>query len=329
MNDTVFYQTLEQACKMSFEETIRLNETSVVSKDSILLNSTQKNMLAQKILALPEEYIGLLFLKYIFHSDDATIENILDITNIKGHMVFVEEILCGSLQLADTVSIHQGSMEKACKVALPQYIGGVINTVPPISQPVYSPRFRKALKLIKSAQRKPRLFVTIAKRVAVFFMVIIIAFATTLAVNAKLREEFFRWLVNTFPQFSEFIAVDVVNTPNISFDILKTYSPGYIPEGFTEYDVLAIDPAIIYVYRNAQGQFITFQGKLPDETAMMFDTEDTEIEAISILGNSGYCWDRDGLYYLVWQQDGFEFSIVTDLGKDSAVQIAQSIRSCN
>jgi len=328
MNDTVFYQTLEQACKMSFEETIRLNETSVVSKDSILLNSTQKNMLAQKILALPEEYIGLLFLKYIFHSDDATIENILDITNIKGHMVFVEEILCGSLQLADTVSIHQGSMEKACKVALPRYIGSVINTAPPISH-MYSHRFRKALKLIKSAQRKPRLFVTIAKRVAVFFMVIIIAFATTLAVNAKLREEFFRWLVNTFPQFSEFIAVDVVNTPNISFDILKTYSPGYIPEGFTEYDVLAIDPAIIYEYRNVQGQSITIQGKLPDESAMIFDTEDTEIEAISILGNSGYCWDREGLHYLVWQQDGFEFSIVTDLDKDIAIQIAQSIRSGN
>lgn len=93
MNDTVFYQTLEHACKVSFEETIRLNATAAISREPIPLNSTQKNLLAQKILALSEEYIGLLFLKYYFNNDDATIESILESTNIKGHLVFVEDIL--------------------------------------------------------------------------------------------------------------------------------------------------------------------------------------------------------------------------------------------
>jgi len=317
---------LANVCKNSLDDTIA--EYCQMEANAIFhrLENNKIELLSQKILSLPDDYMGLLFLKYIFECDEAFMKSILDISDIKGNLVYIKRLLAASLDLPTDAKIDDYSIKEACAEAIDKYVEFEIDNEAIFEQPDYSPKFRKELKFIKSIQQKPNLVMVVAKRVAVVLVVATVGFAGTLTANAQLRENFFKWLVNTFPTFSEFIALPSETVSDSDYEILKQYRPTYLPDGFEEHTVFDFSPWIIREYRDIHSGQITIQGRLPDSTATSLNTEDAELEVIEINNEIGYYWENSNLSYVVWQCDGFTFSIITSLDKDEAIRVAISVK---
>ena len=326
---TVFSsECLKLACELSIDQTAaRYNMAYQEPAEQRKLNATDKNMLAGKILVLPEEYINILFFKYVFNFDAATTESILNLENCFGKLNYAKELLTLGMGLPHDTGIHDESMAKACGRALSKYMQAS-NAKLFMVKPVYSARFRRKLKSIKSAQKQRSLITVITRSAAIFILVALLNFAGTLAVNAELRERIFRWVVNTFPQFSEFRAAGVTLPLESGSGVdLLAYGPAYIPEGFYVCDAFIFSSRIGTEYRNDESQTICFRGALPDGSPIAFDTGDALIEDILINGGEGFYWETDGLTYVIWEQDGFMFSLVSELSKEEVIQIAHSVEN--
>ncbi|WP_058487020.1 DUF4367 domain-containing protein [Defluviitalea phaphyphila] len=64
---------------------------------------------------------------------------------------------------------------------------------------------------------------------------------------------------------------------------------------------------------------------LPNEGKSYYDTENTNIEEITLKGSQAYMWQTDDVIYLIWYQDGVECHIVGNLSRDEILKIAENI----
>lgn len=222
------------------------------------------------------------------------------------------------MQLDDNTIIDDSLMEKACRLAIRQYI--FFDSLQPIEIPKYTNRFRSKLKTIKTAQKPLN---NIGKRIAVIALICVIGFSSVIAVNAEMRRKVFDWIVETFPQFSIFSTQNADEKDSV--EELKTYTITYIPIGFKLSNTLVGKSMIVYEYINDNGTTISATFKLPDSISYM-DTENTEINQFIYKDNIAYWWKTDGFTYLVWQQDRYQCNITAELCFDEVLKIANSVK---
>jgi len=277
--------------------------------------------LAEKIRLLPEDMQNLMYMRYVLHISPAITEDLLSLPHAKQRVQYAEGLLAYSMGLSESQKISQTCVEKAAEAALSQWMAEY-DTENGLEKPSYSHQFREALKEIRAAQTYNR--PVVLKRAVAAILVAAMLFAATITANAELRARFFRWLIETFPAFSQF-SVGSSEADELNFDTLKNIKIGYIPDGFVLADVFEADPMIVYSYQNAAGNTISINADLPTGSPISFDTEDAEIHQIVLGDQTAYWWEKGNTCFLVWQKDGFSLNLVGEISYEEAVKIAEKI----
>ena len=309
--------------QLSLED--ELQKLSKLNTDKIVyqpLSYEQVDKLAEKIALLPLEYRNILFFRYCFNTTPSEIEEILGIENSISKLRYIQKMLSGFMGLKNSW-IDNESMKKSCQIALVEETK-IHDNIIGLHQPNYSKNFRRKLKEIKIKRNSSRIFMSIAKRVAIFILVFFLSFSAVLAVNAEAREKVFDWIIENFPKFSIFISEDI--DENKELVELTSFTINYIPEGFELEDINEGRKILIYNYFGENNQ--EFYIKLLDSSdkgKLYYDTEGVEVEEITFKESKGYTWQTDEMNYLIWHQNGVEFHIVGNLNKDEILKVGKNI----
>lgn len=314
---------MKDACGLSLQtELQRIAELDIDNIVYQSLSSEQTNELAKKINLLPLEYKNILFFRYCFKSTPSEVENILEIENAMGKLRYIQKILSGLMGLGNSW-IEDSTMKEACELALEENMKDYDNTEI-LHNPNYSNAFRRKHKDIKIKQNPTRIFMSIAKKVAVIVLVCILSFSTVFTVNAEAREKVLNWIIEVFPEFSIF-------TPqNTGEDInpieLTSLNINYIPEGFELIDTNVGRSMLIYNYSSKDDQNITIAlFSLSGAGRSYYDTENAVIKEFIFKDSQAYTWETDAMTYLIWHQDGIDCHISGNLNIDEIIKVAENI----
>lgn len=309
--------------QLSLED--ELKKLSKINTENIvyqLLSDEQVDQLAEKIALLPLEYRNILFFRYCFNTNPSETEEMLEIENSISKLRYIQKMLSGFMGL-ENLWIDDNFMKKSCQIALAEDDKNYDNIIG-LHQPNYSKDFRRKLKEIKIRRNFNRIFMLVAKRVAIFIFVVFLSFSAVLAVNAEAREKVFDWIIEKFPKFSIFVSEDI--DENKELVELTSFTINYIPEGFELVDINEGRKMLIYNYFGENNQ--EFYIKLLDSSdkgKSYYDTEGVEVEEIIFKGSKGYTWQTNEMNYLIWHQNGVEFHIVGNLNKDEILKVAKNI----
>lgn len=314
---------IKDVSQLSLEDELKklskLNTENIVYQS---LSDEQVDQLAEKIALLPLEYRNILFFRYCFNTTPSETEEMFEIENSISKLRYVQKMLSGFMELKESW-IDNESMEKACQIVLAEETRNY-NNISTLHKPNYSKDFRRKLKEIKIKENSSRIFMSIAKRVAVFILIFFLSFSAVLAVNAEAREKVFDWIIERFPKFSVFISKDT-DDDNNSVE-LTSFTINYIPEGFELLDINEGRKMLIYNYLRENNQKLDIKlFTSSGEGKSYYDTEGAEVEEIIFKGSQGYIWETDEMNYLIWYQDGIECHIVGNLNKDEILKVAKNI----
>lgn len=314
---------MKDVSQLSLEDELqklsKLNTENLVYQS---LSDEQLDQLAKKIALLPLEYRNTLFFRYCFNTNPSETEKMLEIENSISKLRYIQKMLSGFMGLKNSW-IDNESMRKSCQIALAEETK-IHDNILGLHQPSYSKDFRRKLKEIKIKRNSSRIFMSIAKKVAIFILVFFLSFSAVLAVNEEARDKVFDWIIEKFPKFSIFISEDI--DENKKLVELTSFTINYIPEGFELVDINEGRKMLIYNYVGKNNQ--KFEIKLLTSSGggkVYYDTEGVEVEEIMVKGSQGYTWQTDEMNYLIWHQDGIEFHIVGNLNKDEILKVAENI----
>lgn len=312
-----------QSLRALFEQSIIEHGSSITDDNIVYRDDININELTLKILVLPEHMKALLFARYLWKLTPSECEDLYSISHAKPKLRYVQALLAFSLRLPESHCISDKTMGKAVSSALDRYMEKD-DTEVLVKKPRYSKKFRKALKEIK-AVRAYDSYVPL-RRIGITVIAAIIGFVMTLTVSAGLRERFFHWIVETFPLFSQFSVDTIIPSNNEDFKRIKNLSIQYIPNGFALMDTFEVEPMVVYNFENSRGQTYDISVSMPNGSPMLLDSENKKINGIEFKEQPAYWWEKDDIFYFIWQQGGFECSIIGQISYDEAVKTAENIK---
>ena len=316
-----FENVMQGACRQSLYNEFKACSQDIENDDpSQSVEDNEITTLARKIGVLPTEYKNILFFRYCFGFSAIDTEKMLQIENAAGKWRYILKMLSVFMGVKDDV-IDESSMKKAAQLALLQYTA--YDDYEEQRNPRYSRAFRRKLKEIGSAQKSSNIIMLIANRVAIFVLVCAVSFCTVLAANAQVREKFFHWIVETFPQFSSFIPQS--DDENAGPGDWSSVQIGYVPEGFALVNRLEGKAMVVYEYSSGDGRTISVLLKTT-VSPIQLDTENADIREIPMENQTAYTWEADGFAYLVWQWNGMQGSIVAETSSEEVLKIAENIK---
>lgn len=315
---------MRDVCKQALDNDIAELERfdfSDISVESLAVEEIPT--LVQKISSLPLEYMNTLFLKYCFDFSPEDTDAMLETTHSVGRLRYVRNMLSIFMGL-DGALVDDHSMKLACDTALSTYVSQDVAEVFHI--PKYSHVFRKKLGVIKAAQKSKSMVITIIKRVAVFILVCAISFSTALVANAKLRERFLNWVIETFPKFSIFTtqttespSSNVLNQDDISF--------GYLPSEYTLNDIFQGRSMLVYDFLSNDGdRSITVSFTIQKAGAKKYyNTENSEIKSVVFRNDEAFTWQTENATHFIWVQNNIECHISGNIDYKTVVKIAENV----
>lgn len=321
---STFDSLMQGVCKQALEDDIaKLDRIDINDTSARSLTAEEIQKLAQKITALPLEYMNTLFFRYCFGFSSEDADAVLETAHSAGRLRYTRNMLSHFMGLNDAL-VDDHSMKMACERVLSEYVA---QDVPDVLQiPKYSNAFRRKLKAIKAAQKSVNVVMIIMKRVAVFILVCAISFSTALVADAKLRERFLNWVVETFPKFSifttqttEFPVAMVLKQDSIVF--------GYLPEEYGISDVSQGRNMLKYTFLSGDGNKQLTISFIISEAGIKsyFNTEDAEVQCISIKKSEAYTWKTDKMTYFLWAQGDIKCQMFGNLDYNELIKIAENI----
>lgn len=318
MANSIMKDLLQLSLKEDVEEFARLDKNSIIYHS---LSNEKIEELARKISSLPAEYRNILFFRYCFDNSPCETNNILGIENSVAKLSYIQRNL-SNLMGFDDLWIDNNSLEKACHIALIEETKEYDN-IKILHKPNYSKDFRKKLKSIKINQNHNGIFISLAKRVAIFILVSILSFSAILTVNAEAREKVFTWIVERFEEYSIFSRN--INRDSETTD-LASFKINYIPIGFELNKIHQGHNMLIYVYSNEDNQELTiklFQAN--GNSKSYYDTENAEIEEFTFGDSKAFTWKTDTNTYFISEYSGIEYHISGQLDRQEILTIAENI----
>ena len=312
--------------KLDINSTIKRYDTEFdMPQVPVKLGSVDKNVLAHKIMQIPNDYLTIMFMKYYFKLDHKSISEFTKKPHITGHLHYINELLCFAMGLREKSYIHPDTLSSACRIAFNKYCVDKKEDTATIT-PKYSRKFRRAMKMIPAVRKSYSLSVVIGRRIAIFVLIALLSFTASLAVNAEMRERFFEWVRRTFPEFTEFGASPSFDMADGEIYARLLLRPHYIPDGFYLLDEpFHARTFSTRSYVDDYGNMITFMVAIPEGSLTAYDTEGVVVEEIEFLGQPAFIWENKGVTYFVWQQDGLECSLVANLPINKVIEIANSV----
>ena len=114
---------LHEAANASFEKDIEVRSAADNDAYSCVdLPKAKIRELSEKILHLPHQGIVLLFSRYCFRLSPQETEKFFQMKNAKGRFRFYRELLSTSMGLSSEQVISDASLNRACKIAMKDYL---------------------------------------------------------------------------------------------------------------------------------------------------------------------------------------------------------------
>jgi len=228
--------------------------------------------------------------------------------------------------------------EEAIKLVLWDYHQKEIdefNTITEDEKHKFSLAFESRMqKILKRAKRfKGELKISALKtfqKIGIIVLIILsISFVSLFTVEA-IRKEIFN-IITTF--YEKYIGVSFESESSQNYIIERieeTYLPSYVPDGYSEVEILKSDNNIIAIYINDKDEMIIYSQDLV-RANMNIDGEDYTESDIIINGMSGKLFEYakpDGVLYniLIWTDNKYSYSLQTYLIKTEVIKIAESVK---
>ncbi len=190
---------------------------------------------------------------------------------------------------------------------------------------MFSIRFEhKMKKVIRQYRRSPfvNTMVLAGRRIAVILLIaILISFTTVVSVEAY-RNRFFNIVKNIYKELTSITFEADEEPADIKFESIQ---PQYIPEGFTEKETEKTYSSEFTIYRNAMETDIIYEQTYITNNQIIVDTEDTEIEHITVNGIEVEYFYNKGFYQFMWYKDHYAFSLISSMKKDELIKMIESI----
>lgn len=145
----------------------------------------------------------------------------------------------------------------------------------------------------------------------------------TIASVDAIRTPLMQYFLKIGDSSSQYIPSSVINLP-VS-DQMAVYYPTYIPEGYVVVDVIERDTRYHVVYLKGEDQSFTLSFDC-ENSAITFNTENSVVEEIEIKGIPAVVSTQDDQTIVIWQGEGFSYSISGNLGKEEFIRILESTR---
>ncbi len=321
---STFNDLVVDVCRQALVNDFEVLERSAFDNMPVRsLAAEEVAVLAQKITVLPLEYMNTLFLRYYFNFSPEDTDAMLTTAHSVGRLRYAKSMLSHFMGL-DGAVVDDYSMRLACEAALSAYTA---QDVPDVWRvPKYSNAFRRKLKLVQAAQKSSSIVMTIIKRVAVFVLVCAISFSTALVANAKLRERFVNWVVETFPKFSIFITQ--AEEPSSAAALSQSdVTFGYLPDGYTLNGLSQGRRMLTYNFLNeGKDKLLKISFVVSEPGAKTyFDTEGAEIQCVPFKQSEAYTWQTDKMTYFVWTQNNIECQIFGNIDYEEVLKIAEKV----
>ena len=303
---------LHEAANASFEKDIEVRSAADNDAYSCVdLPKAKIRELSEKILHLPHQGIVLLFSRYCFRLSPQETEKFFQMKNAKGRFRFYRELLSTSMGLSSEQVISDASLNRACKIAMKDYLRTELKEDAAVSS--------------TGKSQTHIVFRRFGKAVAVAAITITLLFSTAMVANAQFREKVIAWVVETFEKYSIFeLQSDGENTqPD-----LQSYKPAYLPDGAELQNTVELPEFIIYKYKIGNSDYFNIQLSQSD-TRTYVDAESADIETLDMNGVTGYFFKKDGLNYVCFERDGAFFSVYGSLDVDELIKIAADITRNN
>lgn len=323
---------LQLVCSEHTAMEIELLQADDSPKREVTLSERQINELAGRIEVLPDAYQDALLARYCYGMDIATAET-FGMNDPRGKSLYARQLLGLTLGLEDDEVIARDSLVSAGVIAGEHIVQDIKQAAAENSPPVYSKKHRKRMKDILRRDSRPSFLFLAMRYAAMFVLVLLLSGAIVLTANAELRERFFSWVAEISNGYVNFtITRTETGYEALSEDGLderqKSYSPTFIPEGFALTEEINISRMLMKKYTDADDRYILLKmNAAGKDTILAADAEGAEIETIRLFDEEAYAWvTGDNFAFVVWQQDEFQCSIMTQLDKDTAIKIAGSVQ---
>lgn len=189
----------------------------------------------------------------------------------------------------------------------------------------FSRKFQKKMnKLIKKEKRSPFIesFISYGKRAGVvLFIVISVAFATTMSVEAY-RVRFFEVITRVW---EEFTSITFKSEKEIIDRKLIAINPDYIPEGFSILEEDVNDYVNTVIYENESNEEIIYEQSLISNGEIIFDTEDVEVETMNIENQTINFFTNKGVSQIYWNDDLYIYTLNSAIDIEETLKMAKSI----
>lgn len=328
MNDnTINPSILNLAAQKLFYDAAQKLEQSK-SSESYPLSEEQLECLASKILLLPDDWQEALLLHYGCGFDSELVSDILEMDNAKGNILYAKDTLACSIGVAD---MADKSITAACHIALKQLRTQIKEPQLAEQHISISKNFDKKMRRLFCRQVNAVYmdFLTIAKRVAIILLAILITSTITVFSVEALRNRFFDWWFSVFPTHTrvEFYNVEQIYGKD-NYEALKQYNlPAYIPESFTLTETVEAGNYYKLIFQDDSDGWIIFDIQIVHEGANVnLNTENAEMESIRINGSEGFYIYNDGVHTITWSNANAYFRLSCNLSKSEALEIANSTK---
>lgn len=188
-------------------------------------------------------------------------------------------------------------------------------------------RFQRKLRPVRRRADHPYFYRTM-RQAAGFFLALLVAGSTWIAVDTEARAAFAGWVKGIF---NSYFVYQADGSGKITEIDSNSYRPGWIPEGYAEVSSSNLDSRIIVRYQNAENKKIRFVYSNGTGTSSAYlDMEGISIERDTVNGaladllissnpeiSSGIVWTD--------VEDNVTFEIAAFLEKDELVRMAESV----
>jgi len=194
----------------------------------------------------------------------------------------------------------------------------------PTEEIIFSKEHQRKMQKLFAAERnkirrKTALKYTI--RIAAVFLILITIATVAIASVEAWRVRFRNFIIDlradhTVIDFRDDFAED-------TFEIYDFYF-GYMPDGFEFVRSMSLDNFLMVEFRNED---LNFRVSIRDiDAGLAIDTEDADIQRITINGHQAFFSTNDNINILVWHDNEYSYRLEGNIEKNQIILIAENIQ---
>lgn len=299
------------------DEFIKLESIDENSITYRILRDDEIEELVEKVSLLPERDKFLLYFRFSLGASPKDIKSTLEIDHPRGNYLYIQKLLSNLMGL-ENLWISNSSIEKATNILFERENLELENI-----------EINNNLKLSKQYKDKIRSMgiekkirkTVILKRVATFFLIFALSFSIIIATNVKARQLVFGWVVETFPEYSDFnFYPEDGEVVDIDLDEIEI---NYIPDGFMLVEEFKGTRSISFRYENQDRNYIEIF--ITKGGSSSYDTENVDVLKMEFRNTDAFVWHKNSISFIVWEEDGVMCDIIGYISIEEALKIGENI----